>query len=83
MKTTTVFAAVVLFVAPCLGRSQDANLQKVYTQMDASAAKFQDVQADISVDNFTAVVQDHQMQKGSTAFRRAGSSIEKIGRAHV
>ncbi len=68
--------AALLFAAPLLGRAQDANLQTAYKQMDASAAKFQDVQADISVDNYTAVVQDHQIQKGSTAFRRAGSSIE-------
>ena len=68
--------AALLFAAPFVGHAQDANLQKIYTQMDASAAKFQDVQADISVDNFTAVVQDHQIQNGSTAFRRAGSSIE-------
>jgi len=68
--------AALLSAAPLLGHAQDASLQKVYAQMDASAAKFQDVQADISVDNFTAVVQDHQMQKGSTAFRRAGSTIE-------
>jgi len=68
--------AVLLLAAPFLGHAQDANLQKAYTQMDAAAAKFQDVQADISVDNYTAVVQDHQIQKGSTAFRRAGSSIE-------
>lgn len=63
-------------MAPAGLSAQDANLQKAYAQMDAAAAKFQDVQADISVDNYTAVVQDHQMQKGSTAFRRAGSSIE-------
>lgn len=44
--------------------------------MDISAPKFQDVTADIGVDNYTAVVQDHQMDKGTTAFRRAGHSIE-------
>lgn len=78
MKTTkrTILTAAVFLIAPVFGHAQDANLQKVYTQMDASAAKFQDVQADISVDNFTAVVQDHEIQKGSTAFRRAGSSID-------
>ncbi len=76
MKTTTVLMAALLLGAPSLSAAQDANLQKVFEQMDASSAKFQNVQADISVDNYTAVVQDHQMQKGSTAFRRAGSSIE-------
>ncbi len=41
-----------------------------------SSAKFQDVQADISVDNYTAVVKDHEDQKGITAFRRAGGAME-------
>jgi len=78
MKSIQPVAALAafLFAVSLSGHAQDANLQKVYAQMDASATKFQDVQADISVDNFTAVVQDHQIQKGSTAFRRAGSSIE-------
>jgi outer membrane lipoprotein-sorting protein len=55
---------------------QDPNLEKVLNQMDVAAAKFQDVQADITADLYTAVVQDHEIQKGKTAFRRAGSSIE-------
>jgi hypothetical protein len=44
--------------------------------MDGSAAKFQDVEADITVDNYTAVVEDHEIQKGSTAFRRVNGSLE-------
>jgi outer membrane lipoprotein-sorting protein len=71
-----VVAAAILLAAPCFGHAQETDLQKAFAQMDASARKFQDVQADISVDNYTAVVQDHQLQKGVTAFRRAGSAIE-------
>ena len=43
--------------------------------MDASLAKFQDAQADITADLYTAVVQEHQIQTGTTAFRRAGGSL--------
>lgn len=56
--------------------AQDASLQKVLSQMDAAAAKFQDAQADFSADIYTAVVQDHQLQKGTSAFRRANGAME-------
>ncbi len=35
-------------------------------------------QANIAVDNYTAVVQDHELQKGTTAFRRTGSGMEMV-----
>ena len=80
MKSIQRFAVVVAlsFAAPFLGHAQEADLQKAYAQMDASAAKFQDVQADITVDNYTAVVQDHEIQKGTTTFRRVGASTEMV-----
>lgn len=59
-------------------RAQKADLASVLQQMDASAAKFQDVKASIAVDNYTAVVQDHEYQKGTTAFRRAGGGMEMV-----
>lgn len=55
-----------------------ADLQSVMKQMDASAPKFQSVEANISVDQYTAVVQEHQSQTGTTAFRRAGNSLEMV-----
>lgn len=59
-------------------RAQKADLASVLQQMDASAAKFQDVRASIAVDNYTAVVQDHEFQKGTTAFRRVGGGMEMV-----
>ncbi|MGA8110532.1 MAG: outer membrane lipoprotein-sorting protein [Acidobacteriaceae bacterium] len=56
--------------------SQPQSLQDALTLMDRSAAQFQSVEADISVDLYTAVVQDHEFQKGTTAFRRSGGSME-------
>jgi outer membrane lipoprotein-sorting protein len=76
MKLITALAATLTLAAPAL--AQDAKLQEILKQMDISSARFQDVQADINVDNYTAVVQDHEMQKGITAFRRAGGSMEMV-----
>jgi len=67
---------VLILLAVQVVIAQEANLQKVLSQMDASSVKFQDVQADIADDNYTAVVQDHQTEKGIIAFRRVGPSME-------
>ncbi|HEX4039564.1 MAG TPA: outer membrane lipoprotein-sorting protein [Acidobacteriaceae bacterium] len=56
--------------------SQPQNLQDALAQMDRSATAFQSVQADIAVDLYTAVVQDHEFQKGTTAFRRTRGAME-------
>jgi len=70
-----LFAALAL-AAPLAVAAQTPDVQTVLSQMDASATKFQDVQADISVDLFTQVVQDHEIQKGTTAFRRVNGQLE-------
>lgn len=69
-------AALALVAGSLAASAQNADLQKVMSQMDASSAKFQDCEADFSADLFTAVVQDHEIQTGTTAFRRNGGSIE-------
>lgn len=58
--------------------AQSADLQKVLSQMDAASAKFQSAQADFTADTYTAVVQSHDVQKGTIAFRRAGGATEMI-----
>jgi outer membrane lipoprotein-sorting protein len=78
MKTRVASIALLVFSMPAFARAQDANLQKVYSQIDASAAKFQDMQADIDVDNYTAVVQEHEKQTGNTAFHRARGAMEMV-----
>lgn len=72
------FVIALLALAPAAAPAQQMNLQKVLDQINASSPKFHDVQADISVDLYTAVVQDHEMQKGTTAFRRQGTSMEMV-----
>lgn len=55
-----------------------ANLQAVMSQIDAAAPKFQDTEADVSVDLYTAVVQQHETQSGTTAFHRVNGALEMI-----
>src|ERR1700739_5023071 len=66
-----LFAAMVSAASVC-ALAQNANLQKVLSQMDAASANFRSAQADFSADSYTAVVQSHDVQKGTIAFRRTG-----------
>jgi outer membrane lipoprotein-sorting protein len=74
------FAAVAVFSSAAVF-AQNSDLQKVLNQIDAASAKFQSAQADFVWDQYTAVVQSHDLQKGTIAFRRAGTATEMI--AHV
>lgn len=58
--------------------AQNADLQKVLSQMDAASVKFQSAQADFSFDLYTAVVQSHDVQTGTIAFRRAGGATQMV-----
>lgn len=78
VKVLLPLIAVLTLISAGAAPAQTMNLQKVLDQINASSAKFQDVQADISVDLYTAIVQEHEMQKGTTAFRRQGSSMEMV-----
>lgn len=72
--TGAALAASALLCAPA--GAQSMTLEQVYAQMDASAPKFQSVEAGVSVDRYTAIVQQHSTQSGSYALRRAGGSME-------
>jgi outer membrane lipoprotein-sorting protein len=61
--------------------AQNAELQRVLAEMDTASAKFQSAQADFVWDQYTAVVQSHDYQKGTIAFRRVGNATEMV--AHV
>jgi len=73
--------AGILICAPLAALAQNADLQKVLADMDTASAKFQNAQADFVWDQYTAVVQSHDYQKGTIAFRRVGNATEMI--AHV
>jgi outer membrane lipoprotein-sorting protein len=76
-----VFAALLVFAPLAARAQQNAELQKVLAEMDTASAKFQSAQADFVWDQYTAVVQSHDYQKGTIAFRRLGNATEMI--AHV
>ena len=67
--------------APLAVWAQNPDLQMVLAEMDAASAKFQSAQADFVWDQYTAVVQSHDYQKGTIAFRRLGNATEMV--AHV
>ncbi len=74
------FLIAALALISAAAPAQTMNLRKVLGQIDASSSKFHDVQADISVDLYTKVVDEHEMQKGMTAFRRQRSGMEMVTR---
>ncbi|HZZ38629.1 MAG TPA: sigma-E factor regulatory protein RseB domain-containing protein [Acidobacteriaceae bacterium] len=78
LVATAIAMVVGLGLAGTDLRAQKSDLSSVLQQMDASAAKFQDVKASIAVDNYTAVVQDHENQQGTTAFRRTSGGMEMV-----
>jgi outer membrane lipoprotein-sorting protein len=49
---------------------QDAALEKVLKTMDQQAAAFKNAQADFVWDQYTKVVDDHDLQEGTIYFRR-------------
>jgi outer membrane lipoprotein-sorting protein len=78
MKAQSLFFLIVILTLVSTAPAQNMTLQKVLDQINASSPKFHDVQADIAVDLYTAIVQEHEMQKGMTAFRRQGGSMEMV-----
>ena len=67
---------LVMSAAAISAGAQDAQLTKVLSQLDAASARFKSAQADFSQDQYTAIVQEHDVQKGTIAFRREGGDIE-------
>jgi outer membrane lipoprotein-sorting protein len=51
-------------------KTDAAGLEKVLNTMDQQAASFKNAQADFVWDQFTKVVDDHDLQEGTIAFRR-------------
>jgi outer membrane lipoprotein-sorting protein len=74
----TMFFALLAMLASVVTFAQDADLRQVLSQMDAASARFRSAQADFVADTYTAVVQSHDIQKGTIAFRRVGGSTEML-----
>jgi outer membrane lipoprotein-sorting protein len=73
-----VMSAAVISAGARHAHAQDAQLTKVLSQLDAASARFKSAEADFSQDQYTAIVQEHDVQKGTIAFRRDGGDIEMV-----
>ena len=60
------FTAIERHRAP----GDSADLQKVISQLDAAAVKFESAEADFTWDQFQAVVQEHDVQTGTIYYER-------------
>ncbi len=65
-------------VAAAADAPSDAALDKVLSQMDAAADKFHTTEASVVWDQFQKIVDEHEEQKGTVYFRRAGKEIQMV-----
>ncbi len=70
------FGMFVLMAGLVTSASHAADLDKVLAQMDAASARFQNAQADFTWDNYTKVVDDHELQTGTIYFERVGGQTQ-------
>jgi outer membrane lipoprotein-sorting protein len=68
---------VVLLCGSAWGQSS-SDEQKVISQLNSAAAKFQSAQADFSWDQFTLAVQDHDLQSGTIYYQRKKGSTQMV-----
>ena len=76
LKVSYSLGLLLLIAVSAVSSSYAADLDKVLSAMDAAAAKFQNAQADFTWDNYTKVVDDHELQTGTIYFERAGGQTE-------
>ena len=69
--------ATAAFAAPA-DAPADAALDKVLGQMDTAAENFHTTEASVVWDQFQKVVDEHEEQKGTIYFRRAGKEIQMV-----
>jgi outer membrane lipoprotein-sorting protein len=69
-KAGRTIALLCLILLPGGVRAQSGDVSQVLAQLNAAAAKFLSAQADFTWDQFTAVVQDHDLQTGTISYER-------------
>src|SRR5580700_1846893 len=74
------FAILISLVAASAQQPAQASdaeeLQRVLNRMDQTAANFRTTQAAFVWDQYQKVVDDHDLQKGTVYFRRAGNEVQ-------
>jgi outer membrane lipoprotein-sorting protein len=71
LRQLSLVAALILTPVAVFAQSQ---LSSVLSQMDAAAAKFKNAQADVRYDNYTKIVNDHDIETGSIFIERSGAT---------
>ena len=77
MNLRQLSLAIALALTPLAAAAQ-SQLNSVLSQMDAASARFKNAQADVRYDNYTRVVNDHDIETGSIYIERI-SSGEQMG----
>jgi outer membrane lipoprotein-sorting protein len=72
-RTIALLCLGWLILLPAGLRAQSTSLEQVLAQLDAAAAKFLSAQADFAWDQYTAVVQESDVQTGTISFERKKS----------
>lgn len=78
-----VIAVLLLFAALSLsqtgsGANSSADLEKVLSRMDATAAQFRSAEANLSWEQFQKVINDSDVEEGEIYFRRNGKDIQMM-----
>ena len=81
MKRYLSVVAFILFAGTLLAHAQ--NLDAVLNAMDKAAADFHTAQTDFVWDNYTKVVEEHELQKGTMYFRRQGPDVQMAADINV
>jgi len=72
------FHILLLSLSILLQQQEAPSLESVLKTMDAAAANFHTTQADFVWDQYQKVVDEHDLQKGTVYYRRAGKEIEMM-----
>jgi outer membrane lipoprotein-sorting protein len=74
MLKRSLLLLCLVFAPGMFASGQNAALDKVLTTMDQQASAFRNAQADFVWDQYTKVVDDHDLQEGTIYFRRQSKS---------
>ncbi|MGZ4787272.1 MAG: LolA family protein [Terriglobales bacterium] len=72
LKRNLIVVCGFVFALASACFAQNADLEKVLNAMDKQAATFKNAKADFVWDQYTKVVDDHDLQQGTIYFRRSG-----------
>lgn len=76
MKRKILISAVLVGLFSTFATGQSAQLENVLGSMDKAATNFKTVETDFVWDQYSKVVNDHDLQEGTMYFRRSGSNVE-------